>query len=315
MAISSGRRCLAAHDCMVPHVPLRHLRQCGPGGRGRYDAVSARLLPSLDARDQHRGLARRLLCRHKPVRPDGHPPRLPPSACLHQVDLCSRWIDPHPEARKLPVPEHRLPFCCGESFDRTPGDRSAVQPRRCPCPFTALLRQNVRSDALRHLGRRCPHRVPCQMSVARRGLHLPVSQQLPDHRQALPERQRPRSEAVAEVMKADAVETGPLAHAVPGAVDVVLAVALLPPRNTHGLPGTRERPASTLAAAGGGTTGAPGLLSANRISPASKSRSSHRSLRISFRRHPVSTSNRIAAAAWVDASRSAGAASNARPSL
>ena len=79
------------------------------------------------------------------------------------------------------------------------------------------------------------------------------------------------------------------------------------PGNIHGLPGTRERPASTLAAAGGsGTTRAPVLLSANRISPASKYRSSHRSPRTSFRRHPVSTSNRIAAAAWVDASRSAG---------
>ena len=58
----------------------------------------------------------------------------------------------------------------------------------------------------------------------------------------------------------------------------------------------------------------PVLLSASRISPASKSRSSHRSPRISFRLHPVSTSRRIAAAAWTDASPSAGAASSACPS-
>ena len=87
------------------------------------------------------------------------------------------------------------------------------------------------------------------------------------------------------------------------------------PGNTHGLPSTGERPLSTFAAGGGnGTTRAPVLLSSNRISPASKSRSSHRSPRISLRLHPVNTSSRIAAAAWVDASRSAGAASSARPS-
>ena len=87
------------------------------------------------------------------------------------------------------------------------------------------------------------------------------------------------------------------------------------PGNTHGLPSTRESPASTFAAGGGiGTTRAPVLLSASRISPASKSRSSHRSPRISFRLHPVSTSRRIAAAAWTDASPSAGAASSACPS-
>ena len=64
-----------------------------------------------------------------------------------------------------------------------------------------------------------------------------------------------------------------------------------------------------------GTIRVPVFVSGSRISPVSKLRSSHRSPRISLRRrHPVSTRSRMAAPAWVEASRFSGAVRNASPS-
>ena len=73
------------------------------------------------------------------------------------------------------------------------------------------------------------------------------------------------------------------------------------PEITHGLSGCRGREASTCLAVGeSGTARAPVFASRNRISSCSRSTSSHRSVRISLRRHPVSISKRSPAAAVVE---------------
>ena len=46
----------------------------------------------------------------------------------------------------------------------------------------------------------CFHRLSRKVGVAGRRLHLPVAEELSDHRQALPQRQCPRSEGVTQVM-------------------------------------------------------------------------------------------------------------------
>ena len=72
------------------------------------------------------------------------------------------------------------------------------------------------------------------------------------------------------------------------------------PEMTHGLLSCRGRETSTCLAVGdSGTARAPVFASRNRISSCSRSTSSHRSVRISLRRHPVSISRRSPAAAVV----------------
>ena len=58
------------------------------------------------------------------------------------------------------------------------------------------------------------------MRVARGRLHLSVTEQLADHREALAERQRPRSKAVPEVMDPHVLQLGTLADASPGALEI-----------------------------------------------------------------------------------------------
>ena len=147
---------------------------------------------------------------------------------------------------------------------------------------------HIGRDALCDSARRSLHRLSRQVGVASRRLHLPVAKQFPDHRQTLPQGQCPRSEAVSEVMNPHVFQTRTLAN--PASLRIRSQHSLMfrcpvpffLPGNTHGLPSTGERPLGTFAAGGGnGTTRAPVLLSCNRISPASKSRSSHRSPRTS----------------------------------
>ena len=54
------------------------------------------------------------------------------------------------------------------------------------------------------------------MGVPRRRLHLPVAEQLPDHRQPLAQGERTERVGVPQVVKPDPVEAGSLANAVPG---------------------------------------------------------------------------------------------------
>ena len=87
-----------------------------------------------------------------------------------------------------------------------------------------------------------------------------------------------------------------------------------PPAITQGLPGTRVIPASTTAAVGvSGTMRAPVLASRNRNSPAVRSTSSHRRVRISLSRHPVSIKRRSAVAACAGIRPSASRARSTRP--
>ncbi len=76
------------------------------------------------------------------------------------------------------------------------------------------LPQDVRADTLGDLGRRRSDRLPREMGVARRRLDLVVAEKLPDHRQAFADRERPRGERMAKIVKPDVVETGVPADAV-----------------------------------------------------------------------------------------------------
>jgi len=58
------------------------------------------------------------------------------------------------------------------------------------------------------------------MRIAGGGLHLPMTEELANHRQALAERERPGGERVTQVVQAHAVEAGSPADAAPGVVEV-----------------------------------------------------------------------------------------------
>ena len=58
------------------------------------------------------------------------------------------------------------------------------------------------------------------MRVSSCGLDLGVTQQLPDHRQTLAERQGPGCKAVAQVMDSDVVELRAGADAAPGVLKI-----------------------------------------------------------------------------------------------
>ncbi|MCY4488639.1 MAG: hypothetical protein OXF11_16215 [Deltaproteobacteria bacterium] len=86
------------------------------------------------------------------------------------------------------------------------------------------------------------------------------------------------------------------------------------PAITHGLSFVRGIPASTVSTAGvSGTLRHPVLPSLSRSSPAVWSTSSHLSVRISFRRQPVSSSRRSAGIAGGNTVPSASASSSTRP--
>ena len=82
-----------------------------------------------------------------------------------------------------------------------------------------------------------PHRVARKMGVARGGFDPAVAEETADDRQALAERERPRGEAVPDVMDAHVVEPGLRADAFPRRVDVRHVPARLGARNDPGTAG------------------------------------------------------------------------------
>ena len=82
-----------------------------------------------------------------------------------------------------------------------------------------------------------PDRVAREMGIARGRLHPAVTEQPADDRQALAERERPRGEAVPDVMDAHVAEPGLRADAFPRRVDVRHVPARLGARNDPGTAG------------------------------------------------------------------------------
>ena len=58
------------------------------------------------------------------------------------------------------------------------------------------------------------------MGVPRRGLHLGVPEQFPDHGQAFAKRQRPRSKRMTQIMDPHVLQTRTFADAPPGALQI-----------------------------------------------------------------------------------------------
>ena len=71
---------------------------------------------------------------------------------------------------------------------------------RCRQPRTVAIQ--VGFDPAGNPPRRLMHGIPLQMRIPRSRLHLAMAEQAADHRQAFPERQRPRRERVPAVVKA-----------------------------------------------------------------------------------------------------------------
>ena len=65
--------------------------------------------------------------------------------------------------------------------------------------------QDVRSNTVGNPRGRFVHGFPCEMGVAASGLDLSMTEELPDHRQALPERQRPGGETVSQAMNSHVI--------------------------------------------------------------------------------------------------------------
>ena len=95
--------------------------------------------------------------------------------------------------------------------------------------------QDVRADAAGDLGSGRLHRVPRQMRVSRRDLNLRVAEQLPDHRQALAQRQRARGKAVPQVVDAYVAQAGARPDAPPRVLQVGEMGARLPAGNDPGI--------------------------------------------------------------------------------
>jgi len=80
-------------------------------------------------------------------------------------------------------------------------------------------------DRLRHAPRRLVHRIARQVCISCGRLDVAVTEHFADRRQALAERQRPRGEAVATVVKPQAVKPGALPDPLPGTLQVAHAAA------------------------------------------------------------------------------------------
>ena len=125
-----------------------------------------------------------------------------------------------------------------------------------------------------------------------------MAQELADHGEALAGGERAARVGVAEVVDAHVVEAGAGAEAVPLGGDGGEMGARLLADDDPGVVGTPRIPASTASAVGvSGTMRVPVLPSRSRNSPAVRSTSSQRSVRISFKRQPVSMRRRSAAMA------------------
>ncbi len=109
---------LAMHLDMDAHEPFG---QFGHGelrvGRHRHGNLAP-----LDAVDDHGRPLPRLIGRQVPMTPEGHTlrPGRPPG--LNHVDLAAGGMDPHPEARQVPIPEDGILGIDGECIDGELGD-------------------------------------------------------------------------------------------------------------------------------------------------------------------------------------------------
>ena len=79
---------------------------------------------------------------------------------------------------------------------------------------------HVSRNARRYPGRRRLHRLPRKVGIPSRRLHLPVPQQLPDHRQTFAQGQRSRSKGMTEVVDPHVFQPGPLPNQTPRGVEV-----------------------------------------------------------------------------------------------
>ena len=86
-----------------------------------------------------------------------------------------------------------------------------------------------------------PDRVAVEMRIARGRLCLAVTEQPADDRQAFAERERPRGEAVADVVDADVVEPCLRADGPPGRVNVGHVRARLRARHDPGVAGNARQ--------------------------------------------------------------------------
>ena len=106
---------------------------------------------------------------------------------------------------------------------------------RYAAPRSPTLTQNIHRDAPGDSLRGLLHRIPRQMRVPGRGLHLAVAQQLSDHRQALPQRQCAAGIRMTQVMDPDAVQAGPHPDNLPGMIEGAHMRAPLPARYDPGI--------------------------------------------------------------------------------
>ena len=83
-----------------------------------------------------------------------------------------------------------------------------------------VITQEVLADASCDARSSGLNRVPRQMRVARRRLHLGVPEQFPDHGQALAESQRARGKGMAQVVDPHALKVCLLADAPPRALQI-----------------------------------------------------------------------------------------------
>ena len=79
-----------------------------------------------------------------------------------------------------------------------------------------MLRGEIPADAPGDPSRGVLDGIPRKMGVPRGRLHLRVTEQLPDHREALAQSQRPRSIRVAKVVNSHILQLGTLPDAAPG---------------------------------------------------------------------------------------------------
>ena len=77
--------------------------------------------------------------------------------------------------------------------------------------------------------------IPCEMRISRGGIDHVVTKQLADHRERLPERQRPGGEGVTQVMDSHVVEVRGVADAAPGVLEIGQMAARIPADEHQGV--------------------------------------------------------------------------------
>ena len=83
-----------------------------------------------------------------------------------------------------------------------------------------MLRGEIPADAPRDSGGGGLDRIPCQVRISGGRLHLRVTKQLPDHREALAQRKRPGSIRMPEVVNSHVLQVSTRADAAPGLLQI-----------------------------------------------------------------------------------------------